>query len=120
MDREIIENAYKTFVEKRLMNSISMQKLKQVLFHLEGSTENLYQQLPMVQTGAQINHDTSHTADQIDLHSHVFYEILFVCRGQNVQYLWNNNRYRLQKGDIMLIPPGVTHRPVFRGVYRTL
>lgn len=117
MDREIIENAYKTFVEKRLMNSISMQKLKQVLFHLEGSTENLYQQLPMVQTGAQINHDTSHTADQIDLHSHVFYEILFVCRGQNVQYLWNNNRYRLQKGDIMLIPPGVTHRPVFSGEF---
>lgn len=98
---------------KQLMKSISMQKLYQVIQGLDSSEGNLYQQLPMFQQGAQINHDISYTADTVELHSHTFYEILFICQGENVQYLWNNNRYRLQKGDIMLIPPGVTHRPLF-------
>ena len=74
---------------------------------------NIYQQLPLIQPGAQINYDISYAADEVALHTHSFYEILFVCRGQDVQYLLNNNRYQLQKGDIMLIPPGMTHRPLF-------
>lgn len=98
---------------KQFMKSISMQKVYQVIQGLDSSKGNLYQQLPMFQQGAQINHDISYTADTVELHSHTFYEILFICQGENVQYLWNNNRYRLQKGDIMLIPPGVTHRPLF-------
>ncbi|WP_321003017.1 AraC family transcriptional regulator [Eisenbergiella porci] len=98
---------------KQFLKSISMQKLYQVIQGLDSSEGNLYQQLPMFQQGAQINHDISYTADIVELHSHTFYEILFICQGKNVQYLWNNNRYRLQKGDVMLIPPGVTHRPLF-------
>lgn len=72
-----------------------------------------YQQLAMSLPGVQINYDDSMTSDVVGMHSHSFYEILFICRGQNVQYLLNNNRYQLRQGDLMLIPPGMPHRPLF-------
>lgn len=72
-----------------------------------------YQKMSMSMPGAQINYDDSMTSDVVGMHTHTFYEILFICRGQDVQYLFNNNRYQLKKGDIMLIPPGTPHRPLF-------
>lgn len=86
---------------------------EEIAVHLKNKSPEIYQQLPLLQPGAQINYDISYVADEVGLHTHSFYEILFICRGQDVQYLLNNNRYRLQKGDIMLIPPGLSHRPLF-------
>lgn len=74
---------------------------------------DLYQDMCMRQPGCQINYDISYSSDVVNLHTHSFYEILFICRGQDVQYVLDKNRYRLQKGDIMLIPPGTPHRPLF-------
>lgn len=54
----------------------------------------------------------SSTADVVTLHSHSFYEILFITSG-NVDYLLDGKRFRLQHGDIILIPPGMSHRPLF-------
>lgn len=48
----------------------------------------------------------------IMIHSHTFYEILFIKSG-NIQYMLGDRRFRIQNGDILLIPPGVTHQPLF-------
>lgn len=91
----------------------TVQELQLFTRQLGAHGKNIYQQLPLMQPGAQINYDISHIADEVQLHTHTFYEILFVCQGHDVQYLLNNNRYRLRKGDIVLIPPGMSHKPCF-------
>lgn len=47
----------------------------------------------------------------MQLHSHTFYEMIY-CTGGSTQYLLGTQRYRLRHGDIVLIPPGVSHRPL--------
>lgn len=46
------------------------------------------------------------------LHSHTFYELLYCCSG-NLQYLLGVDRYQLRRGDVVIIPPGISHRPLF-------
>lgn len=46
------------------------------------------------------------------LHAHDFYEVLFCRDVSDVEYLVGSNRYRLQKGDIIFIAPGVPHCPI--------
>jgi AraC-like DNA-binding protein len=48
----------------------------------------------------------------VNLHSHAFYEILYCKNTCGTEYLVGSDRYRLQKGDVVLIPPGVSHRPL--------
>lgn len=64
---------------------------------------------PYVEIRAQINHESS---KHVLLHSHSFYEIL-LCKSGNIHYLLDGKRFRLQPGDILLIPPGISHRPLF-------
>jgi AraC-like DNA-binding protein len=59
-----------------------------------------------------VHEDTSYTKDYVTLHSHEFYELLF-CRSGNLQYLIGNTRYQIRKNDIILVPPGTSHRPLF-------
>ncbi|MDD3253131.1 MAG: AraC family transcriptional regulator [Lachnospiraceae bacterium] len=74
---------------------------------------NLYQEIQIEGNGTiDVHEDISYQADLVPLHSHIFYELLFVCSG-NVQYLLDGQCYQLQKGDMILIPPGLAHRPVF-------
>lgn len=55
---------------------------------------------------------TSHGSDDAQLHSHSFFEILFCRSSGGVEYLVGAERYRLQKGDIVIIAPDVSHRPI--------
>ena len=55
--------------------------------------------------------DVSQGGDGVQLHSHTFYEMIY-CTGGSTQYLLGTQRYRLLHGDIVLIPPGVSHRPL--------
>lgn len=57
----------------------------------------------------QVNEDTM---GYVSLHSHAFYEILLIRSG-NIQYLLADKRFQVQAGDILLIPPGVSHQPLF-------
>ena len=50
--------------------------------------------------------------EHIQLHSHSFYEIIF-CESGNIQYLIADKRYRIHAGDVILVPPGISHRPLF-------
>ena len=48
----------------------------------------------------------------ISLHSHDFFEVIYCRSAADVEYLVGAERYRLQKGDIVFIPPGIPHCPI--------
>jgi AraC-like DNA-binding protein len=72
---------------------------------------NLYQELEMSSRFVNTHRDTTYSNVMISLHSHDYYEALF-CRSDGVEYLVGSERYRLQKGDIVFVPPGISHRPI--------
>lgn len=48
----------------------------------------------------------------VSLHSHDFFEVLYCRNAADVEYLVGAERYRLQRGDIVFIPPGIPHCPI--------
>lgn len=72
----------------------------------------LYQELQMESRYVNTHQTKSVTA--VGLHSHAFYEILYIRRG-NIQYLLGTERYRIKQGDIIFIPPNVSHRALLSG-----
>jgi len=73
---------------------------------------NVYQELEMTSRYVDTHQDVTWSNSRVNLHSHNFYEILFCHSGADVEYLVGAERYRLQRGDVILIPPGVSHRPL--------
>ena len=73
---------------------------------------SFYQDQEMTCRYAETHQDVSFSDSRINLHSHDFYEFLFCHSASDVEYLVGAERYRLQKGDVVLIPPGVSHRPL--------
>ena len=52
--------------------------------------------------------DLDHVVD----HTHPYYEIYFFLNG-DVTYEVDGNRYELQYGDYLMIPPETRHHPIF-------
>lgn len=73
---------------------------------------NLYQELEMESRFVDTHQDVSWSNLSVSLHSHTFYEILCCRNTCGAEYLVGSERYRLQKGDIIFVPPGVSHRPL--------
>lgn len=59
-----------------------------------------------------ISHNKDIYTKEILFHSHDYYEIYFFADG-SVKYYVENESYELKKGDVLIIPPGKLHRPVF-------
>ena len=74
--------------------------------------DNLYQELEMTSRFADTHQDTSYSNAVVQLHSHNFYEIIYCRNNCSAEYLIGSQRFRLQRGDIVLVPPGVSHRPL--------
>lgn len=74
--------------------------------------ENIYQELEMDSLYVNAHEDFSKINDVVQLHSHNFYEILF-CRSGNIQYQLGSERYRVRRGDIIVIPAGMSHQPLY-------
>ena len=72
----------------------------------------LYQELEMDSPYVDTHQDSTHTSSHVNLHSHSFYELLYCRNAKGVEYLVGAERYRLEKGDILLIAPGLSHRPI--------
>lgn len=72
----------------------------------------LYQELEMESPFVDCHQDVSYSNTQVNLHSHNFYEFLYACNTCGAEYLVGTERYRLKKGDIVLVPPGLSHRPL--------
>lgn len=93
-------------------NSGNRERQEKLLEMLHFNSGNFYQEIEMDDPLVQTQEDVSTTEDVVGLHSHVYYEIIFIRSG-NLQYLIGTRRYRIQRGDILLIAPGVSHRPLF-------
>ena len=87
-------------------------QLQDLLRQMGYDPQALYQELEMSSPYLQVHEDISYSNDMLTLHSHNFYEILFCRKVSDVEYLVGTERYRLQKGDIIFVPPGVSHRPL--------
>ena len=75
--------------------------------------EDAYQELEMDDPYVDTHLDPGSAQEIVQLHSHNYYEILYICSG-NIQYLVRSERYRIQKGDVLIIPPGVSHQPLLQ------
>ncbi len=71
-----------------------------------------YQELEMDSRFVNTHRDSSYSNMSVQLHSHNFYEVLYCRNTCGVEYLVGSQRFRLQKGDIVFIAPGVSHRPI--------
>ena len=110
------------------MKLSELKQMMQVLHTLEGSSRqdihaqvlarlglepgNIYQELEMDSRFVDTHRDVSHSNSSISLHSHTFYELLYCRSSCGAEYLVGPDRYRLQNGDVVLIAPGVSHRPL--------
>lgn len=100
------------------------QKMPDPSYHVESAnmmehvkilgldTTAFHQELEMDSLFVDIYRDITYSNDHVQLHSHTFYEILFCRNNCGAEYLVGADRYKLQKGDLIFVPPGVSHRPI--------
>ena len=100
-------------VRRASHNVVDMMQMQEKLAAMGISLENIYQELEMSSSYADSHRDISYGNERVLPHSHSFYELILCSNCQDVQYLMGSRRYRLQKGDVLLIPPGVSHCPLF-------
>ena len=74
---------------------------------------DLYQELEITSTYANIHKDRTHKKVNIALHSHSFYEVIHCRAADRVEYLIGSRQYRINAGDIIIIAPGMSHMPIF-------
>lgn len=72
----------------------------------------LYQELEMDSPYVDTHQDITYPGTAIQLHSHTFYELLYCRHAAGVEYLVGTERYKLQPGDVVFIPPWVSHCPI--------
>lgn len=77
-----------------------------------GSLAEVYQELQMASIYAEFQRDISLKRDTIALHTHRFFELILVKSG-SIQYMLGSRRYHVSGGDVILIPPGISHCPLF-------
>lgn len=95
-----------------LRDGTDAQKMRKLLTSLGYDADNFYQELEMQSRFVDSQQDVSYGNEKLNLHSHDFYEILYCKSNSGIQYLVGTERYRLQRGDIVFIPPGIGHRPI--------
>ena len=87
----------------------------QALFQSMGiEPSSLYQELEMDSPYVDTHQDISYTNRNLQFHSHKFYEVLCCRNTCNAEYLIGTERYKLIKGDIIFVPPGISHRPLLQ------
>lgn len=95
--------------EKDFFNNRQLRK--SFLSYVNSNNINLFQEIEMSKKLVQTHCDISYEPENINIHSHSFYELL-LCESGDIQYLIDNKIYNLQKGDILFIPPGISHKPI--------
>ena len=103
-------------LQQASLSESDMRTLKEQCDALGIHLESIYQELEMSSAYADCHRDISREAGLVRPHSHSFYELIYCTSSDNVQYIIGTARYRLQRGDIIWIPPGVSHCPLFPSV----
>ena len=95
-----------------LNGSQTQKMLNEQMLTLGIDPNTFYQELEMTSRFVDTHRDTSYSNANLQLHSHTFYELLYCVNSCGAEYLVGSERYRLQQGDIIFVPPGVSHRPL--------
>ena len=90
----------------------AQEQLQKYLLEMGLNPNMLYQEMEMTSPYVDTHRDTSYSNAHMQLHSHTFFELLYCCNSCGAEYLVGSERYRLQRGDIIFVPPGVSHRPL--------
>lgn len=93
-------------------SAAAQQEVHEYLLSLGYDPAHLYQELEMSSELVDAHRDVSYSNARMNLHSHTFYELLFCRTSCGAEYLIGSDRYRVQRGDIIFVPPGVSHRPL--------
>ena len=93
-------------------NEADQKKLYDCLRKMRLEPGSFYQELEMESLYVETHQDVNFFNATVQLHSHTFYELLCCCNTCGAGYLLGSQRYLLEKGDIILIPPGTSHRPL--------
>lgn len=88
------------------------KKMYEFLLSMGLDPNSVYQELEMTSSLVDTHRDVSYSNAHMNLHSHAFYELLYCRNTCGAEYLIGSERYRLQRGDVIFIPPGVSHRPL--------
>ena len=102
--------------ELKLLSTLQEQNPKEIERLLKEHSFDLssvYQELEMNSRFVDTHIDVSTGDIPVNLHSHNYYEMVYVLSNSGTQYLVGTKRYLLQRGDIILVPPGIGHKPLF-------
>ena len=75
--------------------------------------QNSYAALELDGVNVSFHRTVTTANDIVPLHTHSYYEYIFCRQVPEMEYLVGAYRYRIQTGDVIYIPPGVPHRPIF-------
>lgn len=96
-------------MEYTLQSASEKEEWNKVMRSRGLNPSSCYQEIEMTSPFVNTHRDITYSYESMSLHSHAFYEIL-CCRSTcGAEYLVGQHRYSLQKGDIILIRPGVSH-----------
>lgn len=76
---------------------------------------DMYRELEMSHRYVDAYRHESTQAGHVPLHSHSFFELLYCQSSCGMEYLLGQDRYRVQRGDLVFTPPGVNHQPLLSG-----
>lgn len=93
-------------------SQLEQQKFHAYLRSIGIDPSGCYQELEMSSPYVDTHQDVSFSNATVQLHSHTFYELICCQNNCGVEYLVGSERYRIQKGDIVIVAPGVSHRPI--------
>lgn len=88
------------------------KNLYEIILAMGLDPNTFYQELEMSSPFIDTHRDISYSNAHLQLHSHTFYELLYCRNSCGAEYLIGSERYRLQRGDLLFVPPGVSHRPL--------
>ena len=91
---------------------VSEEETEALLHHIGLDPGTFYQELEMDSPYVDTHRDISYSNSNVQFHSHAFYEVLCCNNACGTEYLVGTERYKLQKGDIIFVPPGISHRPL--------
>lgn len=110
-----LQKLTQVFAENKLAENTNVndhKKMYEQLQMLGFDPTNVYQELEMTSPLVDTHRDVSYSNAHIQLHSHAFYELLYCRNTCGTEYLIGSERYRLQRGDLIFVPPGFSHRPL--------
>lgn len=107
MTKEELRNLLGADFDRR--RAADSEQCKRIMEERGLDPNSYYQEMEMSTPYVNTHRDITYQYEAMSLHSHAFYEVLCCRSSCGAEYLVGSHRYSLQKGDIILIRPGVSH-----------